>query len=57
MKIAKFTKPLSVTLQLEVYSAIKTISDKREISMGKLVREIVKEALAKENFRYTKINP
>jgi len=41
MRTARYTKPLTVTLPPELYSAIKGVSDDRSISMGEAVREIL----------------
>ena len=46
MKEAKFTKPLTVGLQPEVYDQIKKITDEKRISMAQWVREIADKALA-----------
>jgi hypothetical protein len=45
MKYAKFTKPLTVALENEIYQRIKAISDERRISMAEWVREILTQAL------------
>ncbi len=41
MKIAKYTKSLTIVLEEEIYNHIKQISEERETSMGEIVREIV----------------
>ena len=48
MKIAQFTKPLSVALRSEAFDQINEITDKRKISMAQWVRGAVDAALEKE---------
>ena len=38
MKVARFTKPLSVGLEPEVYARIQQITDKERISMAEWIR-------------------
>jgi hypothetical protein len=45
MKIAKFTKPLTIALHPEVYEEIKQITDDKKISMAEWVREVMEKAL------------
>ena len=45
MKEAKFTKPLTVALQPEVYEQIKQITDEKRISMAQWVRDAATTAL------------
>jgi predicted DNA-binding protein len=47
MRYAKFTKPLSIALQEEIYEKIKTISEERKISMAEWIREILANTLIK----------
>jgi uncharacterized protein YbjQ (UPF0145 family) len=47
MKIAQFTKPLTVALRQEIFDQIKRITDDRKISMAEWVREAVEAALSK----------
>lgn len=48
MKVAQFTKPLTVALRSEAFDQINEITDKRKISMAQWVRAAVDAALAKE---------
>jgi len=48
MKIAQFTKPLTVALQPEVFDKIKQITDEKCISMAEWVREVVDAALSNQ---------
>jgi len=45
MKEARFTKPLTVGLQPEVYDQIKKFTDEKRISMAQWLREIADKAL------------
>jgi len=38
MKVAKFTKPLSVGLEPEIYARIQQITDEQKISMAEWIR-------------------
>ena len=38
MKVARFTKPLSVGLEPEVYARIQQITDEQKISMAEWIR-------------------
>ena len=38
MKVAKFTKPLSVGLEPEIYARIQQITDEQRISMAEWIR-------------------
>ena len=48
MKIAQFTKSLTVSLRSEAYNLIEAITDERKISKADWVRAAVDAALAKE---------
>lgn len=48
MKVAQFTKPLTVALRLEVFNQITEITDKRKISMAQWVRDAVDTGLKNE---------
>ena len=48
MKKARFTKAFTVALRPDVFERIKTITDKREISMADWVREAAELALKNE---------
>jgi len=54
MRTARYTKPLTITLTEELYSAIKKVSDDRSISMGEAVRDVLEETFSEtasaENF-------
>jgi predicted DNA-binding protein len=41
MKVAKFTKPLSVGLEPETYARIQRITDQAQISMAQWIREAI----------------
>jgi hypothetical protein len=45
MKYARFTKPLTISLEQEVYDLIKNIAEQQRISMAEWVREMVSKAL------------
>ena len=45
MKEAKFTKPLTVALEPEVYEQIKQITDKEKISIAQWIRDAAAAAL------------
>jgi hypothetical protein len=45
MKIAQFTKSLTVSMQPETFEQIKEITDSKRISMGEWVRDAVDVAL------------
>jgi len=45
MKVAQYTKPLTVALRPEVYDQIKEISDEMHISMAEWVRHVLESAL------------
>jgi len=45
MKVAKFTKPLSVGLEPEIYARIQQITDKERISMAEWIREAIEIVL------------
>jgi predicted DNA-binding protein len=45
MKIAQYTKSLTVALREEAYERIKAITDERKISMADFVREAVDSTL------------
>jgi len=45
MKIAKYSKALTVALHPDAYKQIKRITDTEHISMGEWVRDAVDEAL------------
>jgi hypothetical protein len=45
MKIAKFTKSLTIALNEAIFEEIKRITDAEQISMGEWVREAVNTAL------------
>ena len=47
MKIAQFTKSLTVALRPEIFDRIKRITDDRKISMAEWVREAVEAFLKK----------
>jgi hypothetical protein len=47
MKIAQFTKSLTVSMQPETFEQIKEITDSKRISMGEWVRDAVEAALLK----------
>ncbi len=47
MKIAQFTKSLTVSMQPETFEQIKEITDSKRISMGEWVRDAVDSALEK----------
>ncbi len=46
MKIAQYTKSLTVSLRSESFEKIKQITDERKISIGEWVREAVQSALS-----------
>ena len=46
MKIAQFTKSLTVALRPEIFDQIKQITDDQKISMAQWVREAVEAALS-----------
>ena len=48
MKIAQFTKSLTVSLRSEAYNQIEAITDERKISKADWVRAAVDAALEKE---------
>jgi hypothetical protein len=50
MKVANFTKALTVAFSEETYAKIKTITDQKRISMGEWVRFAAEKALADENY-------
>jgi hypothetical protein len=41
MRVAKFTKPLTVGLELETYAEIQQITDRTQISMAQWIREAI----------------
>lgn len=43
MLTAKYTKPLTISLPPEIYEKIEEESEKREISKGRYVREILEK--------------
>jgi hypothetical protein len=45
MKVAKFTKPLSVGLEPETYARIQRITDDSQISMAEWIRKAIDSAL------------
>ena len=45
MKYAKFTCPLTIAFEQQIYNQIKEISEQRRISMADVIREIIKKAL------------
>jgi hypothetical protein len=45
MKIAQFTKSLTVSLRPEVFEKIKQITDEKQISIGEWVRDAIETAL------------
>jgi len=45
MKVAQYTKPLTVALRPEVFDQIKDISDEMQISMAEWVRHVLERAL------------
>jgi tartrate dehydratase alpha subunit/fumarate hydratase class I-like protein len=45
MKVAEFTKSLSVALPIDVYQKIKEITDDEKISMAQWVRRAISEIL------------
>ena len=47
MKIAQYTKSLTVSLGPEVFKKIKQITDAKRISMGQWIRDAVEAALEK----------
>lgn len=50
MKVACFTKALTVALSEEIYLKIKAITDQKWISMGEWVRIAAENALADEEY-------
>ena len=48
MKIAQFTKSLTISLRSEAYNQIEAITNERKISKADWVRAAVDAALAKE---------
>ena len=48
MKKATFTKPMTVSVRPEIYDRIKSITDKREISIADWVRAAIEKALENE---------
>ena len=48
MKIATYTKALSIALHPDTYNQIKRITDAEQISMGEWVRDAVDAALEKQ---------
>jgi hypothetical protein len=46
MKVASYTKPLSVSFTQEVFQQIKEITDKERISMAEWVRVACEKALS-----------
>ena len=47
MKIAQFTKPMTVALRPEIFDQIKRVTDDQKISMAEWVREAVEASLKK----------
>jgi len=47
MKIAQFTKPLTIALRPEIFDQIKEITDDQKISMAEWVREALEAAISK----------
>jgi hypothetical protein len=45
MRVAKFTKPLTVGLELEVYAQIQRITDEQKISMAEWIRDAIETTL------------
>ena len=48
MKVAKFSKALTVTLQPEVFELIKQITDEKQISLAEWVRDAIEAAIKNE---------
>jgi hypothetical protein len=48
MRIARFSKPLTIALHSEVFDRVKQITDDEKRSMADWVREAVDEALSKQ---------
>ena len=46
MKIAQFTKALTVSLRPEIFDQIKRITDDKHISIGEWVRDAIETALS-----------
>ena len=46
MKIAQFTKALTVSLRPEIFDQIKRITDDKHISIGEWVRDAIENALS-----------
>ena len=47
MKMAQFTKPLTIALRPEIFDRIKCITDDQRISMAEWVRDAVEASLKK----------
>jgi len=47
MKKATFTKTLSVAVSPSAFAQLKAISDKREISLGEMIRAIIDQELSR----------
>jgi hypothetical protein len=45
MRVAKFTKPLTVGLEPEIYARIQQITDQSQISMAEWIRKVIDSAL------------
>jgi hypothetical protein len=41
MRVAKFTKPLTVALEVEIYAEIQQITDRAQISMAQWIRDAI----------------
>ena len=48
MKVAQYTKPLTVAARSEVFDQIKETSDEMQISMAEWVRHVLESALKNE---------
>jgi hypothetical protein len=50
MKVACFTKALTVAFSEEIYLKIKAVTDQKRISMGEWVRIAAEKALAEDDY-------
>ena len=46
---ARFTKPLSISLEKEVYNRLKALTDRERVSMAHFVRYYIEQALDQDD--------
>jgi hypothetical protein len=57
MREAKYTKPITISLQAHVYAQIKRLTDEQKISIGEWFRSVAEKALAQDSKKNIGMTP